>query len=79
MVDLAGLIDVSAEIVRNEQQEKKLLGLISGKESKLGNANFTARAPADVVAKERESLDQLREQLNSIRTALTELRSRHTP
>ena len=76
IVDLRGLIDVSAEIARLEQQEKKLLGLIAGKESKLNNANFTARAPADVVTKERDSLNQMLEQLQSIRTALADLRQR---
>jgi valyl-tRNA synthetase len=74
IVDLTGLIDVAAEIARNEQQEKKLLGLIAGKEAKLNNANFAARAPADVVAKERESLQQMQEQLTAVRTALVELR-----
>ncbi len=76
IVDLTGLIDVSAEIIRLEHQEKKLLGLIAGKEAKLKNANFTARAPVDVVIKERDSLDQMVEQLNSIRTALADLRKR---
>jgi valyl-tRNA synthetase len=76
IVDLTGLIDVAAEIARNEQQEKKLQSLISGKAAKLSNESFTARAPADVVAKERESLLLLQEQLKSIQSALAELRKR---
>ena len=76
IVDLTGLIDVSAEITRNEQQEKKVLNLIAGKEAKLSNANFTARAPAEVVTKERESLNQLLEQLRSIQSTLADLRQR---
>jgi valyl-tRNA synthetase len=73
-VDLAGLIDVSAEIARNEQQEKKLLGLIAGKEKKLSNEDFVAKAPADVVERERDSLAQLKQQLVTVRDALVELR-----
>jgi valyl-tRNA synthetase len=74
IVDLTGLIDVSAEIARLEQQEKKLLQLIAGKEAKLNNANFASRAPADVVAKERESLEAMKDQLKSIQASLAELR-----
>ena len=75
LVDLTGLIDVSAEIARNEQQETKLIGLIQGKEKKLANASFVQRAPADVVQKERESLQQLQQQLAAVQAALAELRS----
>jgi valyl-tRNA synthetase len=74
LVDLTGLIDVSAEISRNEQQEKKLQGLIQAKEKKLANASFVEKAPADVVEKERESLLQLQQQLAAVRAALAELR-----
>jgi valyl-tRNA synthetase len=74
IVDLTGLIDVSAEITRNERQEKKLQGLISGKEKKLSNANFVERAPADVVQSERESLAQLKQQLDTVQSTLDELR-----
>jgi valyl-tRNA synthetase len=73
-VDLTGFIDLSAEIARNEQLDKKLLGLKQSKEKKLSNANFLERAPADVVQKERESLAQLQQQLDTVRAALEELR-----
>ena len=72
--DLAGFIDVPAEIARNEKQEEKLLGLIKGKEGKLNNAGFVDRAPADVVAKERAGLVEFQEQLAAVRAALVELR-----
>ena len=75
-IDLSGLIDVPAEIARNEKEAQKLQNLITGKEQKLSNASFVERAPPDVVAKEREGLAQLQEQLKSVQTALTELRSR---
>ncbi len=73
-VDLAGLIDVEAEIQRLEKQVERLRGMISGKEKKLGNQSFVERAPADVVQRERESLLQLREQLGTANASLTSLR-----
>jgi valyl-tRNA synthetase len=74
IVDLSGLIDVGAEIARNEQQEKKLLGQIEGKHKRLTNASFVERAPADIVQRERESVAQLEEQLATVRVALEALR-----
>ncbi len=73
-VDLAGSIDVAAELAKNEQLEQKLLGFIKAKEGKLSNESFVSRAPANVVQAERDSLAQLQEQLASVRTALTALR-----
>ena len=58
-VDLAGLIDVEAEVARKKQEVEKLNGFIASKEKKLLNESFVARAPADVVQKERESLAEL--------------------
>ncbi|HUG66362.1 MAG TPA: hypothetical protein VMM76_01345 [Pirellulaceae bacterium] len=73
-VDLTGLIDVSAEIERLEKEEAKLQNLIQSKIKKLENPSFVDRAPADVVAKERESLTQLQEQLTTVQKSLEELR-----
>lgn len=73
-VDLTGLIDVAAELARNEKEEQKLLGLIKGKQSKLSNASFVERAPPQVVATERDGLAKLEEQLATVRAALVELR-----
>jgi len=62
-VDLDGLIDVAAERQRLEKEQTRLQNSIAGKQKKLDNANFTARAPAEVVQRERDSLAQLRKQL----------------
>jgi valyl-tRNA synthetase len=74
-VDLGKFIDIPAEIARNEKLEANIVKQIAGKESKLSNATFVDRAPADVVAKERESLEELRQQLASVRQALERLRA----
>ncbi|MBC8351479.1 MAG: valine--tRNA ligase [Planctomycetes bacterium] len=73
-VDLAGLIDVSAEIERLEKERPKLQNLIQSKKKKLENASFIDRAPAAVVEKERKSLTQLEEQLATVQKSLEELR-----
>jgi valyl-tRNA synthetase len=76
-VDLAEHIDVAAEIARNEKELEKLRGHIAGKEAKLANESFTARAPADVVAREREQLAELRDRLASTTATLADLKKRH--
>ena len=73
-VDLKDFIDVDAEITRNENLLENTRKQIKGKEGKLGNENFVARAPADVVQRERESLDELKAQLTAIESALENLR-----
>ena len=73
-VDLAEHIDIEAEIVKTEKELGKLQGFITGKEKKLSNENFVARAPAEVVQGERESLEELRGQLVSLEKVLEEFR-----
>ncbi|MEZ6103652.1 MAG: valine--tRNA ligase [Pirellulaceae bacterium] len=73
-VDLAGFLDVEAEIQRNEKLLQKIVGSIRGKENKLSNASFVDKAPADIVEKERESLVQLKQQLAAVEKTLDELR-----
>jgi len=73
-VDLTGLIDVPAEIARNEKERDRLAGSITSKEKKLENASFVERAPADVVATERRSLAEQKERLAQIEATLVELR-----
>ncbi|MBI3465060.1 MAG: valine--tRNA ligase [Planctomycetes bacterium] len=72
-VDLAGLIDVAAEIAKNEKERTRLASQIAAKEKKLTNASFVDRAPADVVQRERDSLAQLMSQLAAVESALGEL------
>jgi len=69
-VDLEGLIDKEAEIKRLEKEEKKLTGNIGGKEKKLSNEKFVSSAPPEIVQRERDSLEQLKEQLVKVQAAL---------
>jgi valyl-tRNA synthetase len=72
-VDLAGLIDVEAEFARKKQEMEKLVGYIAAKQKKLENKSFVDRAPADVVQKERDSLNELLFQLEAIIKSLEDL------
>lgn len=69
-VDLEGLIDVDAEIKRLEKEKKKLSGNIGGKEKKLSNEKFINSAPPEIVQRERDSLEQIKEQLVKVDAAL---------
>jgi len=73
-VDLAGLIDLEAEVARKQEELAKLEARIAAQKKRLANENFVARAPAAVVQKERESLQALEDQLATARDTLEKLR-----
>jgi valyl-tRNA synthetase len=75
-VDLAGLIDVGAEIARLTKENKKLAGFIAAKQSKLADGTFAAKAPPAVVEKEQVQLAELEEKLAKGQATLAELRAR---
>ena len=54
---------------------KKKTTIPSFKEKKLNNENFVQRAPAEVVERERASLEGLKQQLQSVRQVLADLRN----
>jgi valyl-tRNA synthetase len=54
IVGLAGAIDVAQECRRLAGERARLDQQLTGLSAKLSNENFIARAPADVVARERE-------------------------
>jgi valyl-tRNA synthetase len=61
-VPLGDAIDVDRECGRLGSEAGRLTGLLASQEKKLGNQQFVARAPADVVAREREKLAAWTEQ-----------------
>ncbi|MEZ0314314.1 MAG: class I tRNA ligase family protein, partial [Myxococcota bacterium] len=70
IVPMADLLDYAAEadklrrqIVKTEQEREKLT-------TKLGNEAFVARAPAEVVARERARVDELAQMLVTLRDGL---------
>jgi valyl-tRNA synthetase len=61
-VPLGDAIDVARECDRLGTEAERLASLLASQEKKLGNEQFVARAPADVVAREREKLGAWSEQ-----------------
>jgi len=77
-VDLAGVIDVKAELSKYEKERHRLGGLIDAKEKKLANEKFLSGAPAEVVQKERDALAKLHEQLQSVQTFIEQLQGQES-
>jgi valyl-tRNA synthetase len=69
-------IDVAAEIARLDKEATRLRGEIAKATAKLGNASFVERAPAAVVAQERERLAGFEATVGKIEGQLARLRSR---
>ncbi|WP_243050656.1 valine--tRNA ligase [Dyella sp. RRB7] len=67
LIPLAGLIDLGAEKARLGKEIARIEGEIKKCEGKLGNANFVANAPAEVVAQERQRIADWGTQLNALR------------
>jgi valine--tRNA ligase len=70
---LAGLIDVPKERARLEKEQTNLEKEIARLSGKLANAGFTSKAPAQVVAAEREKLAGYEEKITLLRTRLADL------
>jgi valyl-tRNA synthetase len=72
-VSLAGLIDAAAESARLQKQQAEKLKHLQAARAKLGNANFVARAPADVVQQQRDLVADLQNQIKVIEENLRDL------
>jgi valyl-tRNA synthetase len=58
VIPLAGVIDVEEELARLRRELDNAVGEKARAESKLGNEQFVERAPADVVQRERDKVDE---------------------
>lgn len=72
---LAGFIDASAEIERLAKEISRLEGEIKRVESKLANENFVARAPADVVEKEKAKLPEFNTAIEQLKKQQEQLKA----
>jgi valyl-tRNA synthetase len=70
---LAGVIDLAAERARLEKELAKVKGDIARVDAKLGNADFLARAPEEVVEGEREKREEAEARRQKILEALARL------
>ncbi|MFQ5960057.1 MAG: valine--tRNA ligase [Candidatus Methylomirabilales bacterium] len=73
-VPLEGVIDIASEAQRIDRELQKVERELDRVSRKLSNADFLARAPADVVTKERESQGALRETREKLQRHLSVLR-----
>ncbi|MBQ7743134.1 MAG: valine--tRNA ligase [Bacteroidaceae bacterium] len=74
-VPIGSLIDVEAEIAKQEAELKRLEGFLVGVQKKLGNANFVAHAPEQVVALERKKQADAEQKIAAIRETLKTLKA----
>jgi valyl-tRNA synthetase len=73
-VDISAFIDKEAELNRLTKLEDSTVKQINAKQSKLANESFVSRAPEDIVAKERESLEELGRLLKKIQADIERLK-----
>ncbi|WP_329741119.1 valine--tRNA ligase [Dyella sp. A6] len=73
LIPLAGLIDLDAEKARLAKEVARIESEIRKCEGKLGNANFVANAPAEVVAQERQRITDWTTQLAALREQAAKL------
>ncbi|MFO0596096.1 MAG: valine--tRNA ligase [Myxococcaceae bacterium] len=65
-VPLAGIVDLAEERERLKKEIEKAEKEIAGIETRLSKPDFVARAPADVVAKDRARVDELRNRIAKV-------------
>lgn len=75
-VPVGDLIDVAAEIEKQEKELKHLEGFLMGITKKLANENFVANAPAAVIERERKKQSDSEEKIATLKASLEELRAR---
>lgn len=70
---LAGMIDIGKETERLHREEENLMQEVERARGKLSNEGFVTKAPAHVVQKQRDRLDEYEEQLAKIRARIAQL------
>ena len=75
-VPVGRLIDVEAEIAKQESQLAHLEGFLAGIKKKLSNERFVANAPEAVVALERKKQNDSEEKIAALKLSLLELRKK---
>jgi valyl-tRNA synthetase len=72
-VPLSGLADLEIECKRLQKERNELGGHIQRLQGKLANEGFVAKAPPEVVERERTRLTDLREKLAAVERNLVEV------
>ena len=66
LVPMAGLIDKDAELARLDKEIQRLTGEVQRVGGKLNNEGFVAKAPAEVLDKERAKLAEAEQALSKL-------------
>lgn len=72
---LLGLIDVEKETARLAKELDTLIKEVERAEKKLSNQNFVAKAPADVIEKERAKQKEYMDKQQAVKERLAYLES----
>lgn len=72
---LGNLIDIEAEIAKQEAEVQRLQGFLAGIEKKLSNERFVANAPAAVVEMERKKQSDAQSKIAALQDSIAKLRS----
>ena len=75
-VPLGDMIDVAAEIEKQEAQLKHLEGFLMGVMKKLQNERFVSNAPEAVVALERKKKSDSEEKIAALKESIAELKKK---
>ncbi len=75
-VPLGDMIDIDAEIEKQEAQLKHLEGFLLGVKKKLSNERFVANAPEAVVALERKKQNDSEEKIAALKESLATLKGK---
>lgn len=75
-VPLGDMIDVDAEIEKQEAQLKHLEGFLAGVMKKLSNERFVANAPEAVVALERKKQSDSEEKIAALKESIASLKAK---
>ena len=66
-------MDFDKEVKRLQNEEKRIAKICLGIKNKLSNKNFTDKAPAEVVKKSKEQLENMQQQLDIIAENLSSM------
>ena len=74
LVPMAGLIEPAAELERLSKRLRKAQGDLAKLTAKLNNADFAKNAPPDIVAKDRQRIDELRIEIGQLTAQIVRVR-----
>ncbi|MBR3732202.1 MAG: hypothetical protein IKN25_06090, partial [Spirochaetales bacterium] len=69
-IPLDGIVDKEKERARLEKEYAKVKADFDKTNAKLNNANFTAKAPAEIIEKEKAKLEEFQQKMNSLAVML---------